>query len=310
MYYIGFDIGGMSVKGACVDEAGKIYAEGSLPTNPEKGGDGLVDTILSLYDKLVVKSAASDICGIGAGCPGIIDSGSGTVVFAGNLNLKNYPLGTQLSKVLNKKVIITNDANAAALGEGKFGAGKHYSDSILVTLGTGVGGGIIIGGKLFEGNMSAGAEIGHMVIVKGGESCTCGRHGCLEAYASATALIKMTKKAMVENPHSKMWTAYTLDNVNGKTAFDFSDCDEAAKSVVDNYINYLGCGLTNLANIFRPQVIMLGGGVAAQGDKLTLPLQKIVDGEVMGGNDRARVKITTATLGNKAGVLGAAALAM
>ena len=207
-------------------------------------------------------------------------------------------------------VKITNDANAAALGEARFGAGKNYKNSILVTLGTGVGGGIIIDGKLFEGYKSAGAEIGHMVIERHGDVCTCGRRGCFEAYCSATALVRRTRRQMEDNPRSAMWTKYTSETANGKTAFDFYHDDIDAKEVVDWYIKYLACGIANLANIFRPEIIMIGGGVSEQGDNLTVPLQTYVDKELFGGTSYAPVKIVKASLGSKAGAYGAAALAM
>ena len=203
--------------------------------------------------------------------------------------------------------MITNDANAAAMGEAKFGAGKDYGDSVLVTLGTGVGGGIVIGGKLFEGHKSAGAEIGHMVIERGGNRCSCGRRGCFEAYSSATALIKRTKWAMEENAGSEMWQSCTSETATGKTAFDYAETDIAASEVVDWYIKYLACGLVNIANIFRPEVIMLGGGVSGQGERLTAPLQGIMDRELFAAH-YAPVKIKTATLGSAAGAYGAAAL--
>ena len=179
---------------------------------------------------------------------------------------------------------------------------------MLLTLGTGVGGGIVIDGKLFEGNRSAGAELGHSVIVAGGEQCTCGRKGCLEAYASATALIRDTKRAMQADKSSKMWEIGDIEKVTGKTAFDYKDCDAPAKAVVDNYIEKLGVGITNVANVFRPQAIMLGGGVCAQGDNLIKPLQAYLDKEIFAGTQGPAVKILVATLGNSAGLLGAAAL--
>jgi glucokinase len=307
-YYLGIDIGGTFIKGVCADEKGNIYAENSIPTDLSGGGFSLCDGIASLCVTLTENVEDSEVVGVGVGCPGIIDTESGTVCFSGNLHLTDFQLQSELQARLNKPVRITNDANAAALGEGKFGAGSIYSDSILVTLGTGVGGGIVIGGKLFEGYKGAGAEIGHMVIVEGGNACTCGRKGCFEAYASATALINMTARAMKNNENSAMWKGYNLDTVCGKTAFDFYEEDETAKKVVDEYIKYLACGLTNLANIFRPQAIILGGGVAAQGERLTFPLQRILDREILGGNGRASVKILTASLANNAGALGAAAL--
>jgi glucokinase len=219
-------------------------------------------------------------------------------------------LGAKLAAALPYPVKVANDANCAALGEARFGASKGYQNSILVTLGTGVGGGVIIDGKLFEGNLSAGAELGHMVIEKYGFPCTCGRRGCFEVYASATALIKKTQQAMRHNTDSKMWQTYRLETVNGKTAFDYAETDIAAKEVVAWYCDYLACGLANLANIFRPEVIMLGGGISEQGEKLTNPVQKLLDKQLFGGNDYAPVKVIKASLGSKAGVFGAAALNM
>lgn len=306
-YYLGIDIGGMSVKGICMDAEGNILSEHNVPTDCDKGGTAMCDAIASLADRLC-ESVDGELCGVGVGCPGMIDSITGTVIFAGNLGLKNFPLGAVLEEKLHTDVRITNDANAAALGEARFGAGKQYSDSVLVTLGTGVGGGIILGGKLFEGGESAGAEIGHMVIERYGDRCTCGRRGCFESYSSASALIRKTRKAMEEDAGSAMWKTYTSLSCTGRTAFEYMDSDATAKEVVDWYIKYLACGLINLANIFRPQVIMLGGGISAEGERLTRPLQAILDKEVMGGNEYAPVKVVKATLGNKAGALGAAAL--
>lgn len=306
-YYLGLDIGGMSIKGMCIDAEGNILAESNIPTDCSQGGLAMCDDIAVLVDRLC-DQVEGELCGVGVGCPGMIDSNTGTVIFAGNLNLTNFPLGAVLEEKLHTDVKVTNDANAAALGEARFGAGKRYSNSVLVTLGTGVGGGIIIGGKLFEGGDSAGAEIGHMVIERYGEHCTCGRRGCFEAYSSASALIKKTRKAMEEDAGSAMWKTYTSLSCTGKTAFEYMDTDATAKEVVDWYINYLACGLLNLACIFRPQVIMLGGGIAAEGERLTRPLQEIIDREIFGGNDYAPVKVVKATLGNKAGAIGAAAL--
>ena len=256
------------------------------------------------------KAKKSEIVGIGIGCPGIIDSDNGIVVFAGNLDLKDFILSREISKATGFKVKLTNDANAAALGEAKFGAGSKYKNSILVTLGTGVGGGIVIEGKLFEGGKSAGTEIGHTVIIENGLKCTCGRKGCFERYSSASALMEQTREAMEGNRNSEMWKEYDLSTVTGKTPFSFYDKDLTAKLVVDKYISHLACGIINLANVFRPEVIMLGGGVSEQGEVITKPLQKILDKELMGGTAYAPVKVVKASLGSKAGSYGAAALFM
>ena len=304
---MGLDVGGTFVKGIIIDEKGKIVCEDSVPTVT---GEGLADCIETLAETLVRNAGVvfSAIKGAGVGCPGLIDSSRGEVVFAGNMNLKNYPLQKLLQEKLSIPVKICNDANAAALGEARFGAGKGYKDSVLITLGTGVGGGIVIGGKLFEGYKSAGAEIGHMVIEHGGAKCTCGRRGCFEAYCSARALTARTKWAMEEDTSSAMWNTYTHDSADGRTAFEYMDTDRTAKHVVGWYLKYLNCGIANIANIFRPQVIMIGGGVAAQGTRLSVPLQEMLNKEIFAGTDYAPVKVECATLGNKAGAFGAAAL--
>lgn len=306
--YIGIDVGGTTIKGAIIDKDGKIFGEDSVVTGK---GKEIADGIEVLCNRLIVNSgiAIEQVKGIGIGCAGVIDAEHGVVVLANNLMLKEFPLAKLVEEKMHLPVKMTNDANAAALGEAKFGAGKNYKDSVLVTLGTGVGGGIVIDGKLFEGYKSAGAELGHMVIEHGGNKCTCGRRGCFEAYSSATALIKRTRWAMEEDTSSVMWQHTTLDTVSGKTAFDHEKNDIAAHEVVDWYIKYLACGLVNIANIFRPQIIMLGGGVSKQGKNLTEPLQSIMDRELFASH-YAPVKVACATLGSSAGALGAAALIM
>lgn len=306
MLYMGVDVGGTTVKGMIVDKSGKIISEGSVPTAL---GEELADCVVTLADSLVQASGKvySDLKGIGVCCPGTVAK-DGTVIFAGNLNLKNYPLKALLEKKLGIEVRVANDANAGALGEAKFGAGKGYKDSVLITLGTGVGGGIVIDGKLFEGNLGAGAEIGHMVIERGGDKCTCGRRGCFEAYCSARALTAKTKSVMEDDTASEMWKTYTHDTADGRTAFEYMDCDRSARRIVDWYLKYLACGITNVANVFRPQIILIGGGVSAQGSRLTIPLQKLVNEELFGGTDYAPVRIECASLGNRAGGYGAVAL--
>lgn len=311
-YYLGIDIGGMTVKGILTDNSGKIYADGNVQTDSDKGATQMCANIVELVNVLLSngKVNKAEVVGIGVGCPGIIDSKNGVVVFAGNLKLLNFALAKEIEIATGLPVKITNDANAAALGEAKFGAGSKYKNSILVTLGTGVGGGIVIDGKLFEGGKSAGTEIGHTVIVENGLKCTCGRKGCFERYASASALMEQTKDAMEANRNSEMWKGYDLETVTGKTPFAYYDRDLTAKLVVDKYISHLACGIINLANIFRPEVVMLGGGLSEQGETLTKPLQKILDNELMGGTAYAPVKVVKASLGSKAGAYGAAALFM
>lgn len=303
-YLIGIDVGGTFIKGIVLKDKASVY-ECEIPTQI---GEKLADCIHSLVNKLISGSGADipHIAGVGVCCPGVIDT-FGAVVKAANLSLINYPLKALLQKKLSMPVKICNDANAAALGEAAFGAGKGYSDSVLITLGTGVGGGVVIGGKLFEGNKKAGAEIGHMVIEQGGRRCSCGRKGCFEAYCSARALTEKTKEAMKADPLSKMWKNYTCDTADGRAAFEYMDEDQSAKKVVDWYLDYLACGISNIANIFRPQAILIGGGVAAQGVRLTRPLQSIVNSQIFAA-DYAPVEIKCASLGNRAGAFGACAL--
>lgn len=309
-YYIGIDLGGTFIKGGIVDEKGRILVNAQIPTESENGAGRVALNIAKLCNLLLESAnmSASDVVGIGIGVPGMIDSKKGEVVYSNNLGWEHFFISEEVEKLTKLPVKIANDANVAALGETKFGCGKEYQNTVLFTLGTGVGGGIIIDGKLFEGNRSAGAELGHSVIVAGGEQCTCGRKGCLEAYGSATALIRDTKRAMEKNPDSKMWEIGSLDNVTGKTAFDYRSVDESADEVVRNYIEKLGVGITNIANEFRPEAVILGGGVCAQGDELVKPLQEFVNREIFAGRKGPQVKILTATLGNRAGLLGAAAL--
>lgn len=311
-YYLGIDLGGTFIKGAIVNAEGKIVIKSKAPTEHEKGADKVVENIAALCRELLKSSGMKkeDISAIGMGVPGMIDSERGIVVTSNNLGWTNFPIAEKLTALTGLPVKTANDANAAALGEMKFGFGGAYKNIVLLTLGTGVGGGIVIDGKLVEGNRGAGAELGHTVIEFDGESCTCGRRGCLEAYASATALIRDTKRAMEAHTDSKLWEVGSLDAVNGKTAFDFYEEDEYAKKVVDSYISHLACGITNMANIFRPDAVVLGGGVCAQGDALISPLQKLVNENVFGKDRGPAVKVLTAKLGNDAGCLGAVALVM
>ena len=218
-----------------------------------------------------------------------------------------------MQAAVGTEVRVVNDANAAAYGEAVYGAGKAYKDSIFLTLGTGIGSGIILGGKLYEGSMGAGAEAGHMVIQVGGVPCGCGRKGCFEQYASALALIRDTKKAMFEDKESAMWelTGRDPEKVDGKTAFAAAKAgDAAAQTVVKNYIMYLGEGILNLVNIFRPEAIILGGGVCNEGEYLLAPLRKYIAERLYVGSDRVPLALNRAALGNDAGIYGALAFAM
>ncbi len=311
-YYVGIDLGGTFIKGGIVNEKGDILVEDKVPTQADKGGETVVANIAGLALDLLARAgvAKEETVGLGMGVPGMIDCKAGMVVLSENLYMEHFPIRDLVAEKTGLPVVIANDANVATLGEVKFGAAKTYEDVIMLTLGTGVGGGIVIGGKIVEGNQGAGAELGHVTLMAGGETCSCGRKGCMEAYSSATALIRDTKRAMEAHKDSKMWEIGSLDKVTGKTAFDYKDTDPYAKAVVEKYIAMLACGVTNFANIFRPQAILLGGGVCAQGDVLIKPVQAIVDEEIFAGSRGPKVPVLVAKLGNLAGLLGAAALLM
>lgn len=311
MFYLGIDLGGTFIKGGICNEKGEILVQESIPTQVQAGNCKIVENICTLARFLCVKLKIklTDCRGMGIGVPGMIDSSSGEVIFAGNLGFDNFNLKNAVMQELKIPVVIANDANVAALGEAKFGAGKNYKDSVLITLGTGVGGGIIINGKIFAGNRSAGAEIGHMIININGNQCTCGLKGCYEAYASASALIKLTKEKMEQNKNSVLWNV-GLDKIDGATAFKYASIDETAKQIVEEYLDYVAVGLVNVANVFRPQIILLGGGISNEGDNLVIPLRERLNKMIFAGDKGPKVELSVASLKNKAGLLGACALIM
>ncbi len=311
-YYAGIDFGGMSAKAGLFDENGKLLAKDSVKTSKEDGYAVTVAKMAQLV-RTLGESKKVKVSAVGIGSPGIIDGKEGVVVNWFNYGWSDKPLARDLSEKLGVPVSLTNDANAAALGEAKFGAGKNYEDSVFITLGTGVGSGIVLGGKVFEGSHGAGAEVGHMVVEVGGIPCPCGRRGCFEQYASASALIRDTKRAMFEHKNSLLWalTGGDPENVDGKTAFAAArENDAAAKQVVKNYIMYLGEGVLNLVNIFRPQAVVIGGGVSNEGEALLQPLRRYVSERLLVDCERVPLAINRAALGSDAGMYGACALVL
>lgn len=307
---IGVDIGGTTIKIGVV-ENGKITAKTVIAT--EKDADSVIKTLSAALEKIMTENGltAENICGIGIGCPGSVTAKTGVVEFSGNLGWDKVELVKGLKNRINTDYRLTNDANAAAYGEAVYGAAKGYSDVIMFTLGTGVGGGIIIGGKLYEGNDSKGGEVGHTLLVMGGEECTCGRKGCIEAYISASALIRDTKRAMLKDTESRMWEYVNNDvnAVNGRTAFAMAkEGDATALQVVNDYITYLSESIMDYCNIFRPEAFVLGGGICGEGKYLTDKIEKYCEERYYGFKGTPKVKILTATLGNDAGIIGAAAL--
>lgn len=314
MYTIGIDLGGTNIVASVVNDEYKIIATSKTPTNSPRSAEEIFDDIAEVCEE-AVKSAGltmDDIESVGMGTPGTVNA-DGVIEFANNLAFNNVPARTMLAKRLNKpeeKVFIENDANCAALGEAKAGVGNGAKDFVAVTLGTGVGSGVIIDGKIVNGVNYAGGECGHMVIVVDGEQCSCGRKGCWEAYASATALIRQTKKAMEEYPDSLMHKlAKEEGKVSGRTAFDAMRLgDIAGIKVVDDYIKYVACGLINLVNALQPEIICIGGGICNEGETLMKPLRRFVQAERYSIHSKIQTKIVKAELGNDAGVIGAALL--
>lgn len=313
MYYLGIDLGGTNIAAAVVDESFKIIGEGKVKTNCPRPAEEIAD---SMYEAgmLAVKNSGltlQDIAEVGVGCPGSVNPKTGIICYSNNLGFVNAPIGQMLEERFGRKVFLENDANAAAFGEQLAGAGKGADQFIAITLGTGVGGGVILNGNIISGMNSAGGELGHIVIVKDGQSCSCGRNGCWEAYASATALIRQTKAAMENDKSSKLWeiAGGSIENVNGKTAFDGLRADDAtAKAVVDAYCEYVACGLTNIINIFQPDVVCIGGGISKEGETLVGPVRAYVESERYSKNVEKQTVIKPAELGNDAGIIGAAFL--
>lgn len=308
MYYLGIDFGGTNIAAGIVDEKGNIIKKDSTPTLKERDNEEIINDMINVSLK-VLKDAnltTSDIEGVGVGCPGIVDNKCGVIKHLSNIGMTNYPLRERLSQVFKTRINIENDANAAALGEYRR-YGENSNSFIFVTLGTGIGGGIIIDGKIYSGFNGAGAEIGHMKIEINGIPCPCGCDGCWEQYASVTALIRNTKEAMDKNPQSMMhkWVKEN-GKVSGRTAFECAKAgDETAKEVVDNYIKYLATGLISIINVFQPERIVIGGGISKEGDYLLNPIKQIVY-DCKYNNYVEKTKIEIARLFNDAGIIGAA----
>lgn len=311
MISIGIDVGGTSIKGAAVNEKGIILNRFSMPTEKGEKGEKTIQNLIILVKKFIEENNYQDeIVGIGLGIPGCIDAPRGIVCASANLKWEYLHVVDLFEKEFDYPIRITNDANAAALGEAKFGGGKNYPSSIMITLGTGIGGGVVIDGKLFEGNEGKGTELGHMVVQMNGRPCGCGRKGCFETYASATALMNDIKEAMDNNPNSLMHEiANELGQIDGRVAFRANAAgDPAGMQVIDNYIMYLSEGLLNFCNIFRPNVIILSGGVANAGQYLIDRVNSYLEEHWYGYKNSPKVPVVLGELGYDSGIIGAASL--
>ena len=313
MYKLGIDLGGTNIVAGVVDENYKIVATAKRKTNCPRPAEEIVGDMAAVALEAIENAGLKkeDIDSAGVGAPGSINPVDGVVVYSNNLGFYDVKMAKMLKDLTGIDFYLENDANAAAYGEFIAGAGKGTKDFVMITLGTGVGGGVVIDGKIFSGSNNAGTELGHTVIAMDGEVCSCGRQGCWEAYASATALIRQTKQAMIRYPDTVMWDLVNgdINAVNGLTAFDaMRKGDKAGKQVVDKYIYYIAVGISNNINIFQPEILCIGGGVSKEGDNLIIPINEFVSGENYARNLIKKCIIKTAELGNDAGIIGAAYL--
>ena len=313
-YYIGIDLGGTNIKAGVVDEDFKIIAKATCKTNLPRPAEDICRDMAEVAKQAVKEAGLTldDIQSVGIGTPGTANSAEGIIEYSNNLGFKDFHVVELMKTFIDKPCFVENDANAAAYGEFVAGAAKGANNAVCITLGTGVGGGIIIDGKIYSGFNFAGAEIGHTVVDPNGPMCTCGRRGCFEVFSSATGLIRMTKEAMEEDKTSVMnEMSEKMGKVSARTAFNaMREGDKAGKAVVDKYIKYLALGITNTINIFQPDILCIGGGVCNEGDPLLLPLKELVAKEVYTKNSAKNSEIVIAKLGNDAGIIGAAFLGL
>lgn len=312
MNSIGIDLGGTNIAAGIVDTNGTILIKQSVPTKAARPRDEILSDIASLCHSILQKSGKtlSDIRLIGLAVPGGVDPASGRILFTPNIPFSGINVCTILSDMLDGiPVKLVNDANAAALAEARAGAAKDAESAVMITLGTGIGGGAILHGKIYTGFNGLAAELGHMVIEKDGEACGCGRRGCFEAYASATALTRLTRKEIERCEAKGEQTAMSGDKINGRTAFEaFRKGDAAAKRVIDAYISYLSCGIVSLINIFQPEVFIIGGGISGEGQFLLDLLEPRIRREEFAREPAKRTQLRIASCGNDAGIIGAAML--
>lgn len=308
MYRIGIDLGGTNIKAGVVDEDGNILLKSSIPTGAQRHYSEIIRDMAEMVKDMLHEMGIPlyDLKSVGIGSPGSCDNRTGILHYANNLDFNDVPIRDEMRKYIDAPVNIGNDANCAALGE-YHGLSEKVDNLVFITLGTGVGGGVIINGSLYTGTNGAAAELGHSMLVRGGRPCTCGRNGCWEAYASVTALISMTNEYIENNPDCDFAKQYG-GTVSGKTAFMAArEGDPDAKKIVDEWISYVGEGVVDMVNIFQPDVLFIGGAISREGDYLLNPIRKLVV-EKSYKTGKGYPEILAARLGNDAGLIGAAFL--
>lgn len=309
--YIGIDLGGTNIAAGIVREDGKIVVQSSVPTLSQRPTDEIVKDMVFLSKQLIkdAELELNDIEAVGIGCPGTINFETGEVIYSNNIKMEHYMLAKEFQKYLNLPVKIDNDANCAAMGE-YIVSGNNVPIFMFITLGTGVGSGLILNGKVFRGFNGAASEAGHITLVSGGEPCTCGKRGCWETYALVTALIRQTKVAMEKNPESLMHEiAKAEGKISGRTSFDAAkQGDKAAQAVVKQYAQYVADGIVSVENVLQPDIISVGGGISREGEYL---LQPVCEYAAANGFNKfmPKTKIVTAQSFNDAGIIGAAMIA-
>ena len=312
-YTIGIDLGGTTMTAGVVNEACEIVGKLTWPTRLPRPSKDLEKAMAELCRTVAGQCGVSfsDVEYVGIGTPGSVNFTTGFVGYNTNFGYYDWNLGPDMAALLGCRVYVENDANAAAFGEYLAGGAKGYQDAVIITLGTGIGSGIILSGKILRGFNFAAGEMGHTVIVKDGRPCNCGRRGCWERYASSRALSEDTREAMRQDPDTlRSARLCDLDHVNAKTSFDAMEAGDAtARKVVDNWIGYVACGVANVVNTFQPEVVCIGGGVSNQGEVLLAPVRAIVEQETRNITSGSCPAICACQLHNDAGVIGAARLA-
>lgn len=312
MYFIGVDLGGTNIASALVNKEGEILKEIIIPTEAYKGPEHVITQMKKIIQDLILNAPKAQVSGIGLGIPGLVDIDRGMSLFAGNLGWQNVSILEEFKKSFHIPLCMDNDVRVATLGEKYFGAGSGISNLLCVTLGTGVGSGIIINGKLYRGYSYSAGEIGHITVVKDGLYCNCGNRGCLEMYVSAPGIVRRTIKHIREGHNTII--ASMIDGQPEKItpaiiSLASEKGDELAKLIIEETAELLGIGLANYAQLLNPEMIIIGGGVSLMGDKLFIPLREHVRQRSM-KTLRDKLQIVPAKLRNKSGMIGAATLSM
>jgi len=313
MIYAGVDVGGMSIKCCLATKEGEILIKDSFKTKDNITCDEMAEGIASCLKSLAARINVpfEDVASVGIGTPGTVDGKKGVIVYSNNIKLERAPIVADMKKYISCPVFVENDANAAALGEMLFGAAKGTKDVLLITLGTGVGTGVVIDGKLLTGKNGAGAEGGHIMLKLGGEPCSCGNKGCYEAYASASALLRQTARMAARRPDSMLAAMWQEKSPSGLVPFDAAKAgDKAGTKVVRDYVNYVAQGLASLVNFVRPDLVLIGGGISNQGDYFIKKVSRRMNSLLYGAKLNPKVKVKAAALLNDAGLYGALALAL